>query len=373
VSAYLNPVFFKTSSFRKLINASGSGKTRLLFEGLRRQAWGFYFTARRASASAPDGSGDLTGSTDLSNLITAVRDSQSFTVDVHSGLPPNDLVAARAHNDKVALRRCAELLTARFILLEIFLQEVERLDAIEKRGIDWYRGHWLYLQLLPVMILTEDPFDSLCKALRGADCGFLGIGAPGKASEIRENILKKIPSLTYVIDEAQVLASSLELAFMSSDSEAPEARPLLRQILLGFGKMGDQIILSGTGMSINKIGRVTSSSVLKRDWRPFQEVMSLDSAEAQARYLSTYLPRKFIESEVGKDFLRRVWEWARGRCVEIFTRCQVITVDLQVSVYRSNRHLSPRIRNAVTSSNFKLLHLACFGCYPKRYTRISLR
>jgi hypothetical protein len=88
-----------------LFNARGSGKTRLILDGLCHH-WGFYFTASR------DGAG--IGSGDVWTTMQQVDDS------LHYGF------AKRTNSD--AMKQRAHHL-ARFILLKLLIQEARKLPG----------------------------------------------------------------------------------------------------------------------------------------------------------------------------------------------------------------------------------------------------
>ncbi len=162
-------------------------------------------------------------------MICSVQTSLSFTEDLSSKSHGDQFSRARAHNELIAERRITELLTSRFTFFEMFLQ-VAKETAGQGADIAQFRGHWLYLQILPTLVLEDDPFDALTKILRGANLEFLN----AKAGEIRRSIRGNFQisdPLPIVIDEAQVLASSFPKAFFSHD-QVDTYRPLLRQLLI---------------------------------------------------------------------------------------------------------------------------------------------
>jgi hypothetical protein len=294
---------------RKIIDAPGTGKTRLLFEALWRN-WGFYFTARDTCLPGQTGD-DFIGSSDFTNMIDSVKDSCPFNEDLWS--KPSWIVA-RAENyyDNVAVRRSAEVLVARMIVFLAFLEEAEKLVALSGRSIDEYRGHWLYLQLGPEKILGEDIFDLLAQDLRGASTHFLGIDFAGELAVLNDRIQSKIGRLSIIVDEAHVLATSLSAAFVSEESIG-QCRPILRQIIVRFQRFENQVVLSGSGINLTDKSEIQASNFLKPGWVTHKDIGEIDSKKAQARYMASYLPKWFVESETGKEFFNRVWKWLYGR------------------------------------------------------------
>jgi hypothetical protein len=65
--------------FSHLVNTSGSGKTRILIEGLLHR-WGFYFTfARGFDVGSMPGENDNLGSADMSNVLERIQRHAGFT------------------------------------------------------------------------------------------------------------------------------------------------------------------------------------------------------------------------------------------------------------------------------------------------------
>ncbi|KAJ7078464.1 hypothetical protein B0H15DRAFT_750453, partial [Mycena belliarum] len=85
-------------------NTSGSGKTRLTFEGLS-QSWGLYFT------SCVDVQGH--GSIDLQTSIKEIENHKHFTRD----LPSADYDFSHKRNCQIASDRLGKVLYARLVIL----------------------------------------------------------------------------------------------------------------------------------------------------------------------------------------------------------------------------------------------------------------
>ncbi|KAJ7763947.1 hypothetical protein DFH07DRAFT_738521 [Mycena maculata] len=122
---------------RFLVNTSGSGKTRLAFEGLC-QNWGFYFVG------AIDMNG--IGSGDLQRLLSLHIESKTV---VHS----QDV----EENIKITQRCLRRLLLCRLLVFSIFAEHIG--TAVEHKKL------WLLLQALPRAVYRSDIFSILMTQL----------------------------------------------------------------------------------------------------------------------------------------------------------------------------------------------------------------
>ncbi|KAL5514517.1 hypothetical protein ACEPAG_1833 [Sanghuangporus baumii] len=141
-STLVNGFFDKPS--RLLVNTPGSGKTRLLFEGLTKR-WGFYFT------TIVDDASNRLGSVDMESTIKKfIPRSRCFT-DNPAALFAEHQDAAFSRNHYIAERRVYQVLRARILIFEHFLRVAR--EIYSNRSINEFRKHWLFLQLLPISLL----------------------------------------------------------------------------------------------------------------------------------------------------------------------------------------------------------------------------
>jgi len=74
------------------------------------------------------------------------------------------------------------------------------------------------------------------------------------------------------------------------------------------------MVIAGTGISKNVVDQAMASAIMKESrYRWCSDTGAFSSFEAQRLYLSQYLPRHLLESEVGKRLLQRLWYWLHGR------------------------------------------------------------
>ncbi|KAL5476916.1 hypothetical protein ACEPAI_3102 [Sanghuangporus weigelae] len=304
-SSIVDKVFSRTSSF--LVNTSGSGKTRLLFEGLTRH-WGFYFT------TLADSINHGLGSEDISQAIeTHIPGSRGFIPNPWTLAEENQHIAFN-NNHLIAERRVIEILTARICFFNYFLRMAR--EAAPDGSVDNYKKHWLFLQLCSGHILGGDVFKKLTETLMDASDEFLLIerlAAHARLTELQtEFSLGK--DFFLVLDEAQVAIDRLENSFCSQQKQAIK-RPVLRPIIRAW-KMATTfpIVISGTSLSINVVNEVVSAAVMKI--MPFTfatRTGAFDDEDDQREYILRYMPRHFARTVSGKAFLKRAWNYARGR------------------------------------------------------------
>ena len=278
---------------RFLCNTSGSGKTRLLFEGLWRH-FGLYFTAR----TQPDG----IGSGDLGKIFEQLP-NRLFS------LPKEDWDAYLQFNRDIASRRFHAILYARLIIFRIFLEHASSMPG----GItDEHKGRWLLLQIAPTIFLKDDPFEVLSLELWDVPNGYFLRKIKREKTTI--DTLLQGQRLFCVLDEAQVPTELASKCFKSGD-EPYEDRPILRELIIAWKGILPKLIISGTGISMEKIDAVLSSATAKDgDKRlTFTDLGVFDSEEGQRAYLERYLPMGFLDSPSGKALASRAAYWLHGR------------------------------------------------------------
>ncbi|KAL5521778.1 hypothetical protein ACEPAF_2526 [Sanghuangporus sanghuang] len=305
-SALVNGLFTKSSRF--LVNTSGSGKTRLLFEGLTRH-WGFYFT------TVVNDENHWLGSVDMMNIIeNLIPRSRRFTGN------PADLDikyqnAAFSSNHYTAERRVYQVLRARALIFEHFLKVAR--EMYPNRSINEFKKHWLFLQLLPSDFLGEDIFGKLSEDLNDASDGFLMMGNH-RVHRFLKNLQKTFQlgdDFFLILDEAQRAINSLNGCFRSEQNEAVK-RPVLRPITKAWKEATlFPVIVSGTSLSIDIIINETmGSAVMKLNaFARATRTGAFDDENHQREYILRYMPPHLVETDSGRAFLKRAWNYARGR------------------------------------------------------------
>ncbi|KAL5514188.1 hypothetical protein ACEPAG_2276 [Sanghuangporus baumii] len=306
-SSVVDEVFARTSRF--LVNTSGSGKTRLLFEGLTRH-WGSYFTTIVDSLNHDLGSEDIS---------QAIRPSKHIFPDLGA-----------------SFRIRGRWLTEISVLLLTTTIWIAR-EAAPDGSVDKFKKHWLFLQLCSAHILGGDVFKKLTETLMDVSDEFLlkeRLAAHARVTELQtEFSLGK--DFFHVLDEAQVAIDRLENSFCSQQKQAIK-RPVLRPIVRTW-KMATTfpIVISGTSLSIDVVKEVVSAAVMKIV--PFTFTTRTGAFDDQREYILHYKPRHLAETIFGKAFLKRAWNYGRGK--HRFTAA-LVTQLLKFSFQSPHRNLN---------------------------------
>ena len=316
---------------RFLVNTSGSGKTRLLLEGLC-ENWGFYFTSLVDSS--------LLGSSDVQNSIqTHVPDSSSFRRILPLSSASGYEAALRA-NREIASRIFRQIFLARLMIFNLFaetmsnyIKENPELDDVDPHT---YKARWLLLQLQPSFVHPQvwDVFDELSCKLSNTSDSFINTTTKFLLSTVRSNLslvvqpANHIPTLQMstaetaqtplfcVLDEAQYAATQHNSSFRSDQNGC--FRPILREIVKAwegqsFGQ-GVFMVVAGTGISKDVVDQAMSSAIMKDSrYRWCSDTGAFDLQNVQTHYLRKYLPQSLLQTEAGVRLLERVWYWLHGR------------------------------------------------------------
>ncbi|KAG5652567.1 hypothetical protein H0H81_004576 [Sphagnurus paluster] len=304
-----------------LVNTSGSGKTRLLLEGLC-DNWGFYFTSLVDSS--------LLGSSDVQNSIRSyIPDSPGFKSTLPTmGSPQYE--SALTRNRLNAHRTFSRLFLARLLVFDLFIDVmVELNDCHETLQASVYKQRWLLLQLQPSLLHAQiwDVFDDLVGKLSEATDSYVNATTKALLMRVRKLCVDKsvippstpLPSQTpifCVLDEAQYAATQHCLAFRSENGNSH--RPVLREIVRAWDSQasghGVFMVVAGTGISKDVVDQAMASAIMKESkYRWCSDTGAFDDCDIQRRYLEKYLPPNFLSSTSGKRLLERIGYWLHGR------------------------------------------------------------
>ena len=296
----ITPLISFLTSF--LCNTSGSGKTRILFEGLWCN-WGLYFTA----CTKPDG----VGSTDIEEIFKSLKEGNRL-----EPLTPSNMKDALAENRKVTSRHFLLVLYVRLLVFGIFLECASRVPGGIK---DEHKSLWLLIQLAPQEHLKmADVFNTITQSLIPATLDYLKLRAHNELLKVRRYLGPEPPPLFCILDEAQVPSEMFSDCFPSDT----EPRPILRQIIDQWVPIFSNLIVSGAGLSLQELETVLGSVVAKETGRQPETVTDLgafDNEEDQRAYLEQYLPPGFLDTDSGNQLARRLGYWLHGRCAQ--THC----------------------------------------------------
>jgi len=231
---------------------------------------------------------------------------------------------------QVARGRLAQMLCARFLLLDLLVQEARNLQGgLQQKE---HRRLWVLLQVQPSifnLLFEVDVFTDLTQVLRGAATPELESRILKKRVELignhdllqaiynpatKQNVL---PPFYCVLDEVQATVSppSGRLGeFMSENNQIK--RPVLREIWCFWIDLLDndmRIVLSGTGIETHALEETLASNVCKRKlYGIVHDIGAFNCREVQAQYIKRYLPANWSEPQ-WQEFLDRSWGWLRGR------------------------------------------------------------
>ncbi|KAF5364833.1 hypothetical protein D9757_011268 [Collybiopsis confluens] len=290
---------FSPSHHTFLVNTSGSGKTKLLFEGLC-QHWGFYFTF------AMDGSG--LGPNDLAHIPTNLN----WTPKWKQYLPPSSdpqYASLLQTNLQLVHNAFGGALLARLFVFKLFL------EACSKEGFCHdHRQRWLEAQLLPDDLANLcDPFNMLQLDVRHAevDGSVIDEAIAQMLEEIQE--IWDMPSgefLYIALDEANVPSREYLRAFADEHGQYPLLKAVIRSWQQRLGHLPVRFVVAGTVIPQEYFPSATDEW---DDWRWSSDTDSFNNPESQWRYVSQFLPPEFEASEDGQVLMRQMWYWLRGR------------------------------------------------------------
>ena len=324
---------------RVLINTSGSGKTRLGLHGLCRN-WGFYCVVKQGL--------DGIGSGDFWHLMQSL--DYSFDYNRAQAAGSKDKEAAH-HMEQKVKRRVLQFLLARFVLLNLLIEEATKSEE-GLRPSD-HRLLWVFLQALPTDMLKEDAFKELATALNISSINDLMLQIKDEHSKLKR-FLGSDNSVTgefirrplyCFLDEIQITTTVRMGEYRSEDADMEnKERPLLRPIWHTmndiFGQEEMLLILSGTALNETLIQEILSSAAFKYlNYVVKKDIGAFDDPDVQQQYIEYYLPGE--QSEARQDFLKRAWGWCRGRYFqESYCQILILTTCSQVSQYSSPCRIS---------------------------------
>jgi hypothetical protein len=310
---------------RYVCNTSGSGKTRILLEGLHNN-WGFYFTA----LNKPDG----VGSSDLGLVVDQLKPRLQI-------LPSLEANAIEEKNSEAALRAFYGVLLIRVVIFHAFLLSAQQ----QPGGItESTKRAWLLLQLSPYVFFQTDKFFDLSSTHTHRH----------PSEQLRElliaeldsvrGILGKNTTLFIALDEAQMLAHMYEKYFLSNANSLPRVpRPVIRNLVEIWSQHIPNIIISGTGLSMKSLEDALQSVVAKVDAGKTEPVIDIGAFETdgnQRAYLERYLPLHFLTTESGERLASRIGFWLHGRFIKqtyIYNSMLIYQSDIGLLQHTSRR------------------------------------
>lgn len=213
-------------------------------------------------------------------------------------------------NQDLAHHRAQLLLYGRYVCFRVFLECATARDG----GItECHRERWLLIQLAPLRLLEKDIFRAFTREIGRASSGYLDAAIQEESNEV-ENLLGPL-KLFYVLDEAQALIKDMD--YFRYETDSAKRRPILSLIIAEWGSRDQNLIVSGTGLSMLEVQSVVGSVIAKEGSgnkpETVTEVSGFDNEGDQQAYLEQYLPPGFLDTSKGKEIRSRVAYWLRGR------------------------------------------------------------
>ncbi|KAL1756935.1 hypothetical protein FB107DRAFT_210343 [Schizophyllum commune] len=276
LSARLNRIFVP-NQHTIFMNASDTGKTRLMLEGLC-QRWGMYVSG---NMSSPD-----MGSADICVGLTLARLHGQSDAEAVDGIPTSNCQVVHEVFERVLL--------ARLTVFELFLKG---LPNVHDRAC---RKRWLLLQVAPYRTIRRDIFEDLSTNLDtfGASPKYVRRCIEDTLLRIR-SLLGSDEPIYCVIDDAHDLDEHAYGALGSSTTLREAAR--CWEDLDGL-----TLVLCGAPLD-------TSRFSVSSGYRICTDTGFFDQAEDHAAYVRQYLPPEVSQSLDGKKLLHRICIWLRGR------------------------------------------------------------
>ncbi|KAK0440933.1 uncharacterized protein EV420DRAFT_1126765 [Desarmillaria tabescens] len=297
----LESLFNVQDKFLIVINISGSGKTRLLLEGLVRY-WGIYFVGSHETSSL--------GSEDLGYVLSRIQENKGFKANPVS---EEDLKM----NEAIARRQYFKVLLARTSVFTHFLNLSLNQAPSSENDL---RLAWLKIQIHQESFFNQDIFCGVMDLLNDSTDDYLDCSLTKSLEDVKDLLVHMFPlsassrRLCCIIDEAQALATRAPNSFRSRTSGSPRSllRPLTEHLRKSLACHNWFMYLSGTSNSLEIIETTSGSNVARLS--ALQKLYHLGSfvdASSQAAYIRKFVPPALADSL--SDFLARVFTWTRGR------------------------------------------------------------
>jgi hypothetical protein len=246
--------------------------------------------------------------------------SSGWINDIFEGRSYEQVKRADANNERIATNSISEVLLARWVVLDAFIQVAKDLNG----GVlhDGAQRDWLLFQVLPLVLVDGlDPFSACIRTcladvsyevLDSLSISFYPSGVLGSAFNSRTD------SFFYVLDDAHVASTKYMGAFADVDGmvQQPVLHPIIRYIS-ATDLIVVKAIVSGTSFSLDHFKTFRAAGVAKDSsmWDVVHITGEFSDTDTQSAYISRYLPPSFLLSESGTHFKTRIYDWLRGRYV----------------------------------------------------------
>ncbi|KAG5720749.1 hypothetical protein E4T56_gene5001 [Termitomyces sp. T112] len=283
-----------------LVNASATGKTRLLYEGLC-QHWGLYITSHADEGEA--------------RALQTILDRRIYyEEDLVRNLPHKSALgfdSILAGNREIANRHFSAVLLAHLLILKDFLEACNADKGIE----EIHKRRWLLAQLACWILNSSDPFQEILTAIDSEPLEFIS----EQLSKVVKDIQILLPDSVrtdgffVVIDEANVAIKEIWSSHSSDSGRYPALKEIIstwRDHLALFEDVPITFVVAGT--KISQIDFPPSSQEWS-SWRWTSDTGAFDDPETQKRYILSFLRPPFVQTPRGEALFKRIWDWCRPR------------------------------------------------------------
>ncbi|KAG6827144.1 hypothetical protein H0H92_013038 [Tricholoma furcatifolium] len=289
---------FQTNVDTFFMNASGTGKTRLLYEGLC-QNWGFYFTS----------------GINLGEAKTLCRTLETGILEEDAIM--KELPEKSALSFDLTLARNREILYRRFLLahLLVFRDFIKTASTLCGGIDDNHRKRWLVAQLSPFCLDHScDSFLAILQAFKWETLAVIKARLTQTLGEIRPLLPEciKTNGLFIVIDEA----NAAHTEFWHAHTDDGGEYPALRELIIAWREQMSSLdvpltfIVAGTDIPTRYF---PSSDMKWSSWRWTSNTGLFDLPEKQKEYVHSFLPSSLLDTPSGDALLKRVLNWCGTR------------------------------------------------------------
>ncbi|KAL1754070.1 hypothetical protein FB107DRAFT_291906 [Schizophyllum commune] len=259
-------------------NAFGTGKTRIIFEGLCKR-WGFYIPCALDR--------DRVGSHDLPAYL---RMDTMFTSMIQRYGPWTEIQVDQ--NRRIMQGVFSRVLLSRMVVFKAFL------DVLEDKTSPEGPSRWLLLQARMLSLQPRDLFKRVTTVLSNFITDYIIDMTADLLLDIKARLGQSDTPLFCVMDKCECADDIFRGAF------GPDST-LLRELARSSDRYeGMALILSGSNFTLEPFrnSRQPRYSIYTR-------TKALCSPDVQRSYIERYLPPTLAHSETGKELIERLWRW----------------------------------------------------------------
>ncbi|KAL0574224.1 hypothetical protein V5O48_007721 [Marasmius crinis-equi] len=284
-----------------LLNTSGSGKTRLLYEGLC-ENWGLYFT------SVVDTT--YLGRRDMEFAIeTQLPYSHGFVgVVIPKNYDDGELAKQCARNLESADKVFSSILLIRLLFFKAYLEATSTHPNTRNKRKTWLQSQLRYpygARILDGELRLE------LKALPSDNAySIVEIAIAQTLADIFAKYDVATEGCPYIVlDEANHAVNSLSHSFVEDGERYPLLKVIIRVWRKHLQAYPFVFVISGTDIP----ARFFSDPSEWGGWVWCSNTGAFDHKERYWKYALRYIPPALAQTAEGKRLVERMWKWLRGR------------------------------------------------------------